>query len=94
MPAVYGKDTTCNDASLGRLRFNIEDFVEQCPAKKFPLIRRLNNGSILRNAVNTTKCEGKEESLRPTEDTLGATSASSAATTVADNARIVRIGIA
>jgi len=70
MAAVYGKQSTYDQSSLGTLRVSIEDFVGKYPKLELPLLNRIG-GDIFEKTVDNTKTEWKEENLRPTQDKLG-----------------------
>lgn len=66
----------------------MEDFVGKYPKLTFPLLNRLN-GDIFEKEIDNKKIEWKEESLRPTTDTLNG----AIATTGATSAVVVRPGV-
>lgn len=81
MAAIYGQTTTYSDSSLNNLHISIEDLVGKYPAKKFPLLNRLN-GKVFDKVVDNPKYQWKEENLRPVKDTLNGAIADTSTTSV------------
>lgn len=81
--AQYGQTSTYQSsaaAQLNNLHISIEDLVGRYPAKKFPILNRLDS-SIFKKEVDNPKYQWKEEVLRPVKDALNAAISSTSATT-------------
>ena len=92
--AQYGQANTYasgNANQLNNLHISIEDLVGRYPAKKFPLLNRLD-GKIFKKEVDNPKYQWKEEVLRPIKDVInGAISTTNGTTVVATTAGVFNV---
>jgi hypothetical protein len=93
MAAVYGQASTYSNAaaSLNNLHISIEDLVGRYPAKKFPILNRLD-ARVFKKEVDNPKYQWKEENLRASKDVInGAISSTSTTTVVATTAGVFNV---